>query len=154
MTVKSTTTTTTGDPYYDHGVGGYTYTLPTINVTSGSTYTWQVANTVTTSTTWNPNTTVTIGASSMPFTNDINADALDVKGKAIINGELEVKGDIKMGEHLLSERLHKIEERLAILNQNPDLESRWEPLKKLGEEYRAIEKDLLDKEKMWEILQK
>lgn len=62
--------------------------------------------------------------------------------------------DIKIGEKSLLDTISKIEERLAILKPNPELESRWEELKELGNRYRELEKDLTEKEKMWDILKK
>ena len=54
----------------------------------------------------------------------------------------------------LSETLDKIEQRLNILRPAPELESRWEKLKQLGDEYRALERDLLEKEEILRILGK
>jgi len=45
-----------------------------------------------------------------------------------------------------------IEERLGILHPNPELEDRWDELKELREQYIAMEKDLLEKEKIMKIL--
>jgi hypothetical protein len=95
---------------------------------------------------------LTIGGSSI-YGNSLlnpysNHGALKVEGPAEINGSLKVNGvDI-------SETLEKINQRLAILKPNPELESRWERLKALGEEYRALEKDILEQEKVYEILKK
>ena len=73
---------------------------------------------------------------------------LQVSGGANIKGELTVKGVN------LSERLDIIEQKLGILRPNSDLEGRWETLKSLGEEYRKLEKEILEKEKIWDILKK
>lgn len=54
----------------------------------------------------------------------------------------------------LNERLSNIEKRLDILVINPKLEAKYEQLKKLGEEYRALEKDLLEKDKILDILKR
>jgi len=62
--------------------------------------------------------------------------------------------DIKIGGKSLTEAIEKIEERLGILRPNPELEERWEQLKELRRQYMELEKDLLEKEKMWEILKK
>lgn len=63
---------------------------------------------------------------------------------------LEIDKDVKE----LKESIQNIEKRLAILHPNQELEERWEQLKQLGEEYRALEKDILEKEKIWETLKK
>ena len=74
----------------------------------------------------------------------------------IDNNGLDVKegGDIKIGGKSLSEAIEKIEERLGILKPNPELEDRWEQLKSLRKQYMDLEKDLLEKEKIMEILKK
>lgn len=73
---------------------------------------------------------------------------IDVKGDANIEGELIVQG-VK-----LSERLDKIEEKLAILHPNPELEEKWENLRGLRKAYMELEAEIIEKEKMWAILQK
>lgn len=71
-----------------------------------------------------------------------------------VRGDAEFEGDIKLKGKSLSETLEKIEGRLAILHPNERLEAKWEELKKLGDAYRALEKDILEKEKIWETLKK
>lgn len=60
--------------------------------------------------------------------------------------------DIKIGGKSLTEAIEKIEERLGILHPNEALENRWEELKALRQQYLDLEKELLEKEKMWKIL--
>ena len=72
----------------------------------------------------------------------INADGMQIKEG----------GDIKIGGKSLSEAIDKIEERLGILNPNPELEDRWDQLKELRKQYIEQEKDLLEKEKIMKIL--
>lgn len=62
------------------------------------------------------------------------------------NTKDEIKG--------ISSRLDKIEERLAILKPNTELEDKWEELKKLGEQYRLLEQELTEKQKIWDLLNK
>lgn len=71
-----------------------------------------------------------------------------------VRGDAEFEGDIKLKGKSLSETLDKIEERLAILHPNEKLEEKWEELKKLGDMYRALEKDIIEKEKIWNTLKK
>jgi hypothetical protein len=75
-------------------------------------------------------------------TTQINADGVQIKEG----------GDIKIGGKSLSEAIDKIEERLGILNPNPELEERWDKLKELRKQYIEMEKDLLEKEKIMKIL--
>lgn len=73
----------------------------------------------------------------------------EVKSKVHITSE-----DIFIDGQGLSERLGKIEKRLDILVVNPALEQKYEQLKKLGEEYRQLEKELLEKDKILDILKR
>ena len=66
--------------------------------------------------------------------------------------QMEKGTDIKIGDSSLSEVLAKLEERLNILHHNEALEEKWEELRTLGNQYRDLEKELLEKEKMWKIL--
>ena len=78
----------------------------------------------------------------------LKGNALSVKGNAEFEGEVTIKGKN------LSEMLEKIDERLAILHPNPELEDRWDELKELGKRYKELEQELLEKEKVWAILKK
>jgi hypothetical protein len=60
--------------------------------------------------------------------------------------------DIFIDGRSLSKSIDAIEERLGILNPNPELENRWEQLKVLRKQYIELEKDLLEKEKLMKIL--
>jgi hypothetical protein len=65
---------------------------------------------------------------------------------------MEKGTDIKIGDSSLSEVLAKLEERLNILHHNEALEEKWDELRTLGNQYRELEKELIEKEKMWKIL--
>jgi hypothetical protein len=66
-------------------------------------------------------------------------------------GHLKAK-DIVLDGKSLSETLEKIEDRLAILHHNQELEDRWDELKNLANQYRELEQELLEKEKSWNII--
>lgn len=78
----------------------------------------------------------------------LKGNSLSVKGNADFEGEVTIKGKN------LSEMLEKIDERLAILHPNPKLEDKWDELKELGNRYRELEQELIEKEKVWAILKK
>jgi hypothetical protein len=78
----------------------------------------------------------------------LKGNSLSVKGDANFEGEVTIKGKN------LTEMFEKIEERLAILHPNPKLEDRWDELKELGKRYKELEQELLEKEKVWNILKK
>ena len=69
-------------------------------------------------------------------------------------GDAEFEGEVTIRGVKLDERLDAIEQRLGILRPNNDLEGRWEALKALGEEYRKLEKELLEGEQIWSTLKK
>jgi hypothetical protein len=106
------------------GIGSITgsITLPTSYTTTGSTLSY--------SSSW-----------SDPSVN-ITSDGITMKEGS----------DIKVGGKSLTDAIEKIEERLGILHPNPELEEKWENLKGLRKAYMELEKELLEKEKMWKIL--
>jgi len=79
---------------------------------------------------------------------NLKGASIQVKGDAEFDGEVTIKGK------KLSEMFEKIEERLAILHPNPELEDKWDELKELGKRYKELEQEIIEKEKMWAILKK
>ena len=71
-----------------------------------------------------------------------------------IKGEAEFESDITIKGVKLMETLEKIEQRLNILRVDPQLESRWAELQELGERYRALEAECIDKELIIDILKR
>ena len=78
----------------------------------------------------------------------LKGNTLSVKGNAEFEGEVTIKGKS------LTATLDKIEERLAILHPNIELEDRWDELKELSKRYKELEQELIEKERVWAILQK
>lgn len=68
--------------------------------------------------------------------------------------QVDEDADITLGNKSLKEFMNNVEERLAILKPNPELEDRWEELKELRNKYVELEKELINKELMWEKLKK
>ena len=83
----------------------------------------------------------------------LTADYGTIKANAAleINGE---NADIRVNGKSLTAAIAKIEERLAILKPNVELENEWEELKNLGDQYRKLEKELQEKMRVWETLKK
>ena len=104
--------------------------------------------TITTST-FPTGTSTTVPYTYSTGTNWVNPATvyIDDSGLAMKKG-----ADIKIGGKSLTEAIEKIEQRLGILNPNPELEDRWEQLKELRTQYLELEKDLLEKEKIMKIL--
>lgn len=96
-------------------------------------------------------TTTGISTTNVPYiytSDNTSSGQLYVRGNAVFEGDITLQGAN------LSERLDKIEERLGILHPNKELEDRWAELKELGIRYKELEKEILDKEKVWKILKK
>lgn len=68
--------------------------------------------------------------------------------------ELKGNSDIKVNGVSLMESIRNIESRLAILKPVPELEAEWDELKRLGDEYRALESEIREKMKTWDVLKK
>lgn len=120
-----------------------TITMPA-SVLHGSIYTIG-SSTISGIYTYDPNAVLTTNNTGMSITGNTS---LSVKGKADFEGDVFIKGKS------LSVTLTKIEERLAILHPNEKLEQKWDELKELGRLYRELEKDILEKEKIVEILKR
>ena len=78
----------------------------------------------------------------------LKGNSLSVKGNADFEGNVTIKG------RNLTDMLDKIEERLAILHPNEKLEDKWDELKELGKRYKELEREIIEKEKVWAILKK
>lgn len=147
------TTSTAGSILTTNGLGTIGWGLPTGTNGAGS-YTISAAPAPTLST----SISGTTNWSNSPYTYDtitlgdykISAS----EGALQVNGDANFEGDIKLKGKSLSEILDNIEQRLAILHPNPELEDKWEKLKELGEEYRRLEKQILEGEQIWDILKK
>lgn len=105
-------------------------------ITSGS----YLTATTTTGTTW---TTPSVFVS-----NSSSSNQLEVKGDANIDGNLIVKGVS------INDSLERIEERLAILRPNEELEEKWEQLRGLRKAYMDLEAEIKEKEEVWKILKR
>jgi hypothetical protein len=73
----------------------------------------------------------------------------------ISNGKLKVNGDdadIQIGEVSLKKFMEDISLRLSIMQPNTKLEKDWEELRELGDQYRQLEKELIEKAQVWNIL--
>jgi hypothetical protein len=72
-------------------------------------------------------------------------------------GTIELRGknaDIRVNGESLMETLRVIQDRLNMLRPNTELESEWDQLRELGEQYRKLEAEFKEKSKMWNTLKK
>jgi len=73
------------------------------------------------------------------------------------SGRIELRGnqaDIVVNGVSLNDTLKSIQDRLNMLRPNCELETEWDQLRELGEQYRKLEAKLLEKQRAWDILRK
>jgi len=117
-----------------------------------------IPNTVTIT---SPNTVPNYGYYAVPSTTTginptwtIQSNTTTTNNQLTVKGDAEFEGEVTIKGKSLLNAIESLEKRLGLLHPNPKLEGRWEELKELGERYRALEKEILEKEKMWAILRK
>lgn len=82
--------------------------------------------------------------------------SLSALGSSTMDGKLSLNGpdaDVVINGQGLNDRLTRIEQQLNIMVPNPVLEAQWDQLRALGDEYRRLEAELLEKQKAWAALQ-
>jgi hypothetical protein len=116
-------------------------TGPAYTVTSGTGAVGASGQTLTTNgTAWNWNT--------ISVDPNLQGSSLQVKGDANFEGDVKIKGKS------IADSLERIEERLAILRPNEELEEKWEQLRGLRKAYMELEAEIIEKQEMWDILKK
>ena len=75
-------------------------------------------------------------------------------GKVLIAGDCEFQGNIFWHGRDLREWLASIETRLGMLQPNPKLEAEWSELAELRMRYVELERKLLEKQQVFDILKK
>jgi hypothetical protein len=73
------------------------------------------------------------------------------------SGKIRLDGpeaDIEVNGESLISMLKNIEQRLNMLQPNPELESEWKELRELGDAYRTLEAKIQSKMKTWEAIAK
>jgi hypothetical protein len=93
---------------------------------------------------------ITSGSSTYTIATDPNLKGTTLK----VQGDADFEGDLKLQGKSLKDSLEAIEERLAILRPNEELEEKWENLRGLRKTYMELEAEIIEKEKMWAILKK
>ena len=95
-------------------------------------------------------TTYTLGASTGTYYDDSHS-TVSINRNGIV---MTPEADLVIGGKSIKTMLERIESRLALLEPNTKLEEEWEELKRLGDAYRQLEKDIQEKVKTWDILKK
>lgn len=85
---------------------------------------------------------------------DLTPNSLQVKGKSEFEDDVNIIGDLKLQGKSLKASLDKIEEKLAILHPNEELEEKWDQLRGLRQMYMELEAEIKEKEAVWAILKK
>jgi len=94
------------------------------------------------------------GSSSWSDTITIASDPSLTGRTLTVNGDADISGNLKVGGKDIAESLELIEERLAILRPNEELEEKWDQLRGLRKAYMELEAEIIEKEKVWSILKK
>ena len=71
-----------------------------------------------------------------------------------VKGDADFGGDVRVQGRSLAEFMQQVEQRLNILQLNPELEAEWDELRELGTRYRELEQQCNEKSKMWKTLKK
>jgi hypothetical protein len=143
---KLTASVSANNQTYSIG-SGLTYSNMTFN---GSTYpNVSLSSPITVTSSPSPNATVSGGFTqgstyTAPwFTQSAASTKINLDGPdadIVINGSSLVKA------------IDTIQQRLNCLQVNPELEKEWNDLKELGDQYRKLEQEILDKQATWDRL--
>jgi len=74
--------------------------------------------------------------------------------KIHVQGDAVFEGNITWQDRDMREWFESVEARLAILRPNPDLEKEWSELAELRQRYVELERELLEKQRTFDILKK
>jgi hypothetical protein len=97
----------------------------------------------------NSSYTYTTGTSAgNPWITANDHNTLSVKGDADFDGDVRVQG------RSLAEFMQQVEQRLNMLQPNPELEAEWDQLRELGERYRELERKCKEKVEIWRTLKR
>jgi hypothetical protein len=95
----------------------------------------------------NPNTspyTFSAGTNTAPwFTQNTTSSKINLDGAG---------ADIVVNGSSLVDAINSIKDRLNCLQINPELEKEWDELKALGDQYRKLEKQIIEKQATWDRL--
>lgn len=97
---------------------------------------------------------LTLTTNGTPIIGSYDASISQLPG---ISNKIELRGpdaDIVIDGVSIVQTLKSIESRLNLLRPNLELESQWDQLRELGERYRTLEAELMQKQQVWETLKK
>jgi len=95
------------------------------------------------------NTSPTVGGwTTLPSTAGV-ISATDFSDSLVLNGK---NADIKVNGKSLCDSINKIEERLAIIQYNEEMEKEFDELRELGNQYRKLEEKFKSQKRVFDIL--
>jgi hypothetical protein len=127
--------------YSDTSIIGGFNGISSIDMSSATIPSYTIGSSGSTSYTWSQDYSL----------NTIANSTVNITGDGIA---MEPNADIKIGDRSLKEFMNTVEEHLAILKPAPELEEKWDQLKDLRQQYEALKADILEKEKLMDILKK
>jgi hypothetical protein len=99
-----------------------------------------------------PNVNTTIGG---PFTFSAGTNTAPWFTQSPTSAKIKLDGedaDIVINGSSLVDAINSIRDRLNCLQINPELETEWEELRALGDQYRKLEKQIIEKQATWDRL--
>ena len=97
-----------------------------------------------------PYTYTTIGTSTSNPWLTVN----DGHSSLSVQGDADFAGDVRVQGRSLAEFMEQVEQRLNMLQTNPELEQEWDELRELGARYRELERQCNEKAEMWKTLKR
>jgi hypothetical protein len=101
-----------------------------------------------------PNVYTTSGSTG-PFTFSAGTNTAPWFTQSPTSAKINLEGkdaDIMVNGYSLVDAINNIQDRLNCLQINPELEKEWDELRALGDQYRELEKQILDKQATWDRL--
>lgn len=83
-----------------------------------------------------------------------NVGITNIQSTLKVNGDADFDGDIRVKGQSITEAFDKINERLNILVPNEKLEKEWSDLAELRQRYVELEREILEKQRVFDILKK
>jgi phospholipase/lecithinase/hemolysin len=114
----------------------------------------QPTSSITTTSSALNNSYITISGSNGMSYDDFKPNTLHVRGKSEFEDDANFSGNVTIDGVNLAQSIKNIEARLNILRPNHNLESEWDELRELGERYRQLERDMLEKLALVDTLKK
>ena len=85
---------------------------------------------------------------------DFTWSSANTNSQIHVQGDAVFEGNITWQDRDMREWFESVESRLAILHPNPELEAEWSELAKLRIKYVELERELLAKQRTFDILKK